>query len=93
MIENVKKYVISIAPLLRNNGENYLADYMDHLISIVEEDPDNFVDNIKRLFGGMGSLNDVVFSINGQPLIEENNKLEKLRRDLYEACFSYKYKS
>ncbi|WOZ79320.1 DUF6966 domain-containing protein [Kosakonia sacchari] len=93
MIENVKKYVKSISILLQSNGENNLAHYMDQLLSIAEEDPEYFIDNVKRLFGGMGSLNDVVFSLNGKPLIEENNQLDELRRKLYEACFSYKYKS
>ncbi len=90
MINEVKLHVNAICYLLQNNGENILAQNLNLLISTADEDPDRFIDNIKRLFGGMGSLNDVVFSLNGKPLIEENNQLDELRRKLYEACFYYK---
>ncbi|MCU5771733.1 hypothetical protein N5923_08835 [Erwiniaceae bacterium BAC15a-03b] len=91
MISEQKKYLKSIAELLRDNGEYNLVKTLDNLYSRADTDPDQFIDDVKRLFGGMGTLNDIVFSKNGRPLIEENNKLEELRRKLYSACSSYKY--
>lgn len=93
MINEVKLHLNAIYYLLRNNRENILAQNLNLLISTADEDSDRFIDNIKRLFSGMGSLNDVVLSLNDKPLIEENNQLDGLRRKLYEACISYKYKS
>lgn len=93
MTENVRLYVKSIAYLLRRNGEITLADHMEQLSLTADENPNEFIDNIKRLYGGMGTLSDIVFSERGRPLIEENNKLETLRRDLYATCSAYKYKS
>lgn len=38
------------------------------------------------LYGGMGSLNDIVFYKNGQPQIAENNEFDALRTHIYELC-------
>ncbi|WP_334120931.1 DUF6966 domain-containing protein [Limnobacter sp.] len=40
---------------------------------------------LRRIFGGMGSFSDFVFYENGKPLIDENNQLEMLRRELYDS--------
>jgi hypothetical protein len=36
-----------------------------------------------NFFGGMGSLNDIVLHKNGIPLLEENDKLDTLRNEIY----------
>jgi uncharacterized protein YjbI with pentapeptide repeats len=36
-----------------------------------------------NFFGGMGSLNDIVLHRNGIPLLEENDKLDTLRNEIY----------
>jgi hypothetical protein len=36
-----------------------------------------------NFFGGMGSLNDIVLHKNGIPLLEENDKLDILRNEIY----------
>ena len=41
---------------------------------------------LKSFQGGMGSLNDLVLHKNGIPLIDENNKLDKLKDELFEFC-------
>ncbi|WP_152531707.1 DUF6966 domain-containing protein [Pseudomonas syringae] len=38
------------------------------------------------MYGGMGSLNDIVLYKNAQPLVEENNEFDMLRSQLYEIC-------
>lgn len=86
MINEMKKNLESIAELLRNNNESDLARSLDALSSRADEDPETFMHDVKRLFGGMGSLSDIVFSKNGKPLIDENNKLDTLRKNLYKAC-------
>lgn len=93
MISEEKKYLKSIAELLRDNGIHNLAQSLDNLRARADQDPDQFIDDVKRLFGGMGTLNDIVLSKDGKPLIEENDRLEEFRDKLYSACSSYKYKS
>lgn len=39
--------------------------------------------------GGMGSFNDLVLHKDRKMLMDENEKLEKLRRDLYIACENF----
>jgi hypothetical protein len=38
------------------------------------------------LYGGMGSINDVVLYENAKPLLDENNQLQGLLSELYELC-------
>ncbi|EJM72173.1 hypothetical protein PMI31_03768 [Pseudomonas sp. GM55] len=41
---------------------------------------------LTSLYGGMGSINDVVLYENAKPLLDENNELQALLSDLYELC-------
>lgn len=43
---------------------------------------------ILSLYGGAGSINDIVIYKNNQAVIAENNKLAKLTTQLYELCKS-----
>ncbi|WP_442965738.1 MULTISPECIES: DUF6966 domain-containing protein [unclassified Pseudomonas] len=38
------------------------------------------------LYGGMGSINDVVLYENAKPLLDENNELQGLLSDLHQLC-------
>lgn len=42
--------------------------------------------NILGMFGGMGSLNDIILYKDGQPLSAENAELDFLRSSLYQLC-------
>ncbi|ALN87409.1 hypothetical protein IEQ11_19075 [Lysobacter capsici] len=48
--------------------------------------PDITKARILAMYGGMGSLNDVVLYKNGQPLSRENNEFDELRIRLHELC-------
>ena len=39
---------------------------------------------ILGIYGGMGSFNDLVLYNEGRPMIEENNSLDKLRKELFQ---------
>lgn len=91
MINEQKKYLKLISNLLKGNSEGFLVDHLNNIILISDVDPDRFVDDVKRLFGGIGTLNDIVLSKNGRPLIKENDELDALRKKLYELCSAYKY--
>lgn len=46
----------------------------------------NYVEcQLKRIFGGMGSFSDLVLFKDGKVLAGENNRLGKLRKELFEA--------
>ncbi|MCD2356111.1 hypothetical protein LQK91_06695 [Pantoea sp. MHSD4] len=90
MIVEIKITLKDIAMLLRKNGGDDIANNLDKLLKVADYNTDDFVRGAKMLLGGMGSLNDIVLSKEGVPLIEDNNKLEALRRDLYNICSSYK---
>ena len=47
-------------------------------------DPKHSSLKLLSMYGGMGSLNDVVFYKDGQPLVLENNELDNLRTQLYQ---------
>jgi len=44
------------------------------------------------MYGGVGSINDVVLHKEGRALVEENNEFDLLRERLYEICRRDRYK-
>lgn len=48
-----------------------------------ELDSDDTKHIFLNLYGGMGSLNDLVMYRNGKVLMSENDELDQLRRDLF----------
>lgn len=46
-------------------------------------DPDSTKHTFRNLYGGMGSLNDLVLYRNGKVLMSENDELDQLRSDLF----------
>jgi hypothetical protein len=40
--------------------------------------------NMARIYGGMGSFNDLVLHKQGQPMIFENQTLDNLRKELFQ---------
>ncbi|AZL74905.1 DUF6966 domain-containing protein [Pseudomonas oryziphila] len=51
-----------------------------------EVDPKDSSLKMLSMYGGVGSLNDVVLYRDGQPLVQENDELDNLRAQLYELC-------
>ncbi|WP_185922617.1 DUF6966 domain-containing protein [Hafnia paralvei] len=50
-------------------------------------DPDDTKHTFRNLYGGMGSLNDLVLYRNGKVLMSENDELDQLRSDLFNLLF------
>jgi hypothetical protein len=73
--------------LLVNSNELGWAERVELLIKSLEnttnEDKKQVAREGLRFFGGMGSLNDLVLHENGTPLLEENDKLDILRDEIY----------
>jgi hypothetical protein len=90
MIQKIEKVLSEMSTLLDQNTETSWARYIDKLRYRINIESDSTIIDIKALFGGMGSLNDLVLSKDGKPLTHENNKLDALRKELYELCSPYK---
>lgn len=75
--------------LLQSSDRTIWVDSIPKIIELLESDPDTAKYELLRMLGGMGSLSDLVLYLNGQPLIEESDELDKLRSEIYNACASY----
>lgn len=74
--------------LLSENGEKRWTECLTRLMRhyIESDNKQEAASLIKKLYGGAGTLNDVVLHKDRKPLIEENNQLERARHELYEEC-------
>jgi len=81
------KFVIKeMIPMLNDSAYYDLANALAYLANYLDDDPEEAIYKIHLLFGGMGSLNDVVLQKNGKPLIVQNKKFNELSTTLYELC-------
>lgn len=83
MINEIKKTLTNIISILRSNNENAWAKTFETLGSELDVDCETTIFALKKVYGGMGSFNDIVLHKNGIPLIRENDELEDLRHKLY----------
>lgn len=75
--------------LLKENDEKFWSNTLDNLLhqyEISNSKPEVAKSCIKIMRGGMGSFLDLVLHKNGNPLIKENNQLDKLKHELYDEC-------
>ena len=84
----VKEKMIRIAELLDLGGRTDWSSSVYHLAYVLEEEPVDTKYKILRLYGGMGSLNDIVIYQKGNILIPETNELDKLRTEVYDLVYS-----
>ncbi len=75
-----------MAELLNFGGYSDWARSLQKLKLEIEGSFGPTVATILAMYGGMGSLNDVVLYKDGQPLVEENIELDILRCELYHLC-------
>lgn len=75
-----------MAELLRIDGSSDWANALEKSRREIATDPVAISAQIRGMYGGMGSLNDIVLYKNGQPLIAENDEFDALRMELYNLC-------
>ena len=75
-----------LASLLHLSSCERWAEIMERLLSEMRADPVPMPARIRAIYGGMGSFGDLVLYRDGQPLSDENNELDRLRRWLYDLC-------
>lgn len=82
--EVIAPLLLKISNLLAGHGEPTWAKAFGDLADPYAESPESARASIRRLFGGMGSFNDVVLhDLDGSPLREENETLDLLRNRLF----------
>lgn len=84
--QKIQSVLSRMRDLLIAGGINDWASALDGCRSELLADPVNVRSRILSMYGGMGSLNDLVLYRNGQPMVRENNELDDLRSKLYQLC-------
>lgn len=72
--------------LLNVGGATGWAAALDKVAIEISINPSAASSKILSMYGGMGSLNDVILYKDGQPLALENTELNELREKLYQLC-------
>lgn len=75
-----------ISLLEKNDCLDWARGFKRLLPSCNTKPKDDVVRKIVRLYGGMGSFNDLILHKDSKPLREENDELDELRDELYTAC-------
>lgn len=82
--KRIEELLYGIQKILADSRCDDWADIFSRVIDSYHHDPDSTRVQMRQLYGGMGSFNDLVLSSDGQPLIEENNRLDAMRKELYQ---------
>lgn len=85
-IDEIKKTIHEMSYLLQECNLDGWADNLLKIVTTIDQDPEHARYLIMSLYGGMGSLNDIVLCKSGTLLIAENDKFELLKNKLYELC-------
>ncbi|WP_175620509.1 DUF6966 domain-containing protein [Chryseobacterium schmidteae] len=84
----IKEYCLQINKLLEVIDNKQKSDLFLRLGNQYVTDKKEALSNIKSLYGGMGSFNDMVLYTDGKFDIEANEKLDVLKEILYHAVLS-----
>jgi hypothetical protein len=85
-IQEIDAVLTRMSELLNYGEFPDWAALLEKLRGELKDSPDNATVKISALFGGSGSLNDIVLYRNGQPLRQENDELDALRSRLFSLC-------
>jgi hypothetical protein len=85
-IQNIEIVLKRMAELLRLGARDDWANALEKCHGEIGNSPNVTAARILSMYGGMGSLNDLVLYRNGQLLVAENDALDALRSELYQLC-------
>ena len=85
-IQNAEIALARMAKLLRLAARDDWANALEKFCREIGNSPNATTARILAMYGGMGSLNDIILYKNGQPLAAENIELDALRLELYQLC-------
>lgn len=85
-IQNAEIILKRIVELLRLGQRDDWGNAVEKFLLEIGRSPNTAAAGILSMYGGMGSLNDLILYKNGQPLVAENIELDELRSELYQLC-------
>ena len=85
-IQDIQVTLARMAELLRLGEINDWATALETMQNEIAVDPAKTSAKILAMYGGMGSLNDLILYKGGQPLAKENTELDALRARLHALC-------
>lgn len=81
--DEIKAVLIVMANLLSECSLSEWSNLLQRLSAYIDDDPEEAIYKIRTLYGGQGSLNDLVLYKNGKLLYKENDRFDELRETLY----------
>jgi hypothetical protein len=86
-VDEIMDMLRKMSGLLERFGPRSWAEALRQCADDFPSDPTTTAATVRRMYGGMGSLNDIVlYDSDGKALYEENNTFDALRAKLYDAC-------
>ena len=85
-IHKISSNIARAAELLRRFDHPQWADRLEECSLALPQDTTYALSRLMSLYGGMGSINDVVLYENATPLLDENSELQGLLSDLHQLC-------
>lgn len=85
-VQSVQTVLVRMIDLLRQGGLSDWARALDESRREMLQDPEATTAKILSMYGGMGSLNDLILYKDGKVLVSESNELDDLRSKLYSLC-------
>jgi hypothetical protein len=85
-INDIENALVKMIDLLKLGGVDDWANALKSTSQELTAQPTEVASKILSMYGGMGSLNDVILYGNGQPLSKENTEFDNLRTRLYDLC-------
>lgn len=85
-IDRVASIIVQTVDLLKNHGLPEWANQLEQCRTAWPHDPTYALSQILSLYGGSGSINDIVLYEQETPLLDENNQLHTLLSELYDLC-------
>lgn len=85
-IQNAETVLTRMAELLRLSERNDWANALEKFRREIANAPSTTAASILAMYGGMGSLNDIILYRNGKLLTAENNEFNALSSKLYQLC-------
>lgn len=76
----------AMTTLLKLHGDDGWAEQIERCRSSIAQSDYYGVDRLLRLYGGMGSLNDVILQSGGLAPAEDNERFDALRSDAWEQA-------
>ena len=84
----ISTIVIRMRQLAQRGGDAHTMRALEKVETLIDEDMEVAVKKIMAMYGGLGSLNDVILYEGNKPLIAENTEFDALRTELYDLCLA-----